>query len=84
MKFKLNVGHMDLATRFNCCTATVTNIFTTLCSSLYEILYVGMLETIPSRSKNALSLPKCFTPFPNCRIVVDCTEVGVDQFKKAG
>jgi hypothetical protein len=42
----------------------------------------GMLDTISSRSKNAQSLPKCFTPFPNCWIVVDCTEVGVDSSTK--
>uniref|UniRef100_A0A3Q4H857 DDE Tnp4 domain-containing protein n=1 Tax=Neolamprologus brichardi TaxID=32507 RepID=A0A3Q4H857_NEOBR len=70
MKLKLNCGHVDLATRFNCSTATVTNIFTTIVSLLYDIFYVGMLENnIPSRAKNRTSLPDCFQPFPNCRIV---------------
>uniref|UniRef100_A0A3Q0SQK6 THAP-type domain-containing protein n=1 Tax=Amphilophus citrinellus TaxID=61819 RepID=A0A3Q0SQK6_AMPCI len=75
MKLKLNCGHVDLATRFNCSTATVTNIFTTLVSALYDILYVGMLEKkkIPLRAKNQTTLPDCFQPFPNCRIVLDCT-----------
>ncbi|XP_005924821.3 uncharacterized protein LOC102314347 [Haplochromis burtoni] len=78
MKLKLDCGHVDLATRFTCSTATVTNIFTTIVSALHDILYVGMLEkNIASRAKNQTSLPDCFQPFPNCRIVLDCTEVSV-------
>ncbi|CAJ1066282.1 uncharacterized protein LOC115593829 [Xyrichtys novacula] len=80
MKLRLNCGHLDLATRFNCSTATVTNIFLTIVSALYDILYVGMLENnIPSTAKNQTSLPECFRPFPNCRIVLDCTEVAVSK-----
>lgn len=80
MKLKLNCGHIDLATRFNCSTATVTNIFITIVSALYDTLYVGMLENnIPSRAKNQTSLPDCFQPFPNCRVVLDCTEVAVSN-----
>ena len=78
MKLRHNFGHVDLATRFNCSTATVTNIFLTIVSALYDIMYVGMLENnIPSLAKNQTSLPECFRPFPNCRIVLDCTEVAV-------
>uniref|UniRef100_A0AAX7SPB9 DDE Tnp4 domain-containing protein n=1 Tax=Astatotilapia calliptera TaxID=8154 RepID=A0AAX7SPB9_ASTCA len=78
IKLKLNFGHEDLSIRFNCSRGTVTNIFTTIVSALYDILYVGMLENnIPSRAKNQTSLPDCFQPFPNCRIVLDCTEVSV-------
>ncbi|XP_003441398.2 uncharacterized protein LOC100690178 [Oreochromis niloticus] len=85
MKLKLNCGHVDLATRFNCSTATVTNIFTTIVSALYDILYVGMLEkNIPSRAENQTSLPDCFQPFPNCRIVLDCTEVSVSSTESLG
>ncbi|XP_030293373.1 uncharacterized protein LOC115593829 [Sparus aurata] len=83
MKLRLNCGHVDLATRFNCSTATVTNIFTTIISALYDILYVGMLENnIPSTAKNQTSLPDCFRPFPNCRIVLDCTEVAVSNTER--
>lgn len=61
MKMKLNYGHIDLATRFNCSTATVINIFTTIISALYDILYVGMFENnIPSITKNQTSLSDCF------------------------
>ncbi|XP_072564765.1 uncharacterized protein [Paramormyrops kingsleyae] len=83
MKLKLNCGHVDLATRFNCSTATVSNIFTTIVSALYDILYVGMFENnIPSTAKNQTSLPDCFKPFPNCRIVLDCTEVAVSNTER--
>ncbi|XP_063045654.1 uncharacterized protein LOC134467494 [Engraulis encrasicolus] len=78
MKLRLNCGIEDLSTRFNCSRTTVTNIFMTISSALYDILYVGMMENnIPSRFKNQTSLPECFLPFPNCRIVLDCTEVAV-------
>ena len=83
MKLRLNCGILDLATRFNCCRATVTNIFTTISSALYDILYVGMMENnIPSRFKNQTSLPDCFQPFPDCRIVLDCTEVAVSNTER--
>lgn len=66
MKLRLNCGHVDLATRFNCSTATVTNIFITIISAMYDVLYVGVLENnIPSTAKNQTSLPDCFRPFPN-------------------
>ncbi|XP_028428307.1 uncharacterized protein LOC114551462 [Perca flavescens] len=83
MKLRLICGHVDLATRFNCSTATVTNIFTTVISALYDILYVGLLENnIPSTAENQTSLPDCFQPFPNCRIVLDCTEVAVSNTER--
>ncbi|KAK0144261.1 hypothetical protein N1851_017374 [Merluccius polli] len=82
MKLKLNSGHVDLATRFNCSTATVSNIFITIVCALSDILYVGFMENnIPSREKNQTSLPNCFLPFPNCRIVLDCTEVAMSSTK---
>uniref|UniRef100_A0A671TH52 THAP-type domain-containing protein n=1 Tax=Sparus aurata TaxID=8175 RepID=A0A671TH52_SPAAU len=83
MKLRLNCGILDLATRFNCSRATVTNIFTTISSALYDILYVGMMENnIPSRVKNQTSLPVCFQPFPDCQIVLDCTEVAVSNTER--
>ncbi|KAL2086788.1 hypothetical protein ACEWY4_017847 [Coilia grayii] len=83
MKLRLNCGVLDLSTRFNCCRATVTNIFITITSALYDILYVGMMENnIPSRLKNQTSLPDCFQQFPNCRIALDCTEVAVSNTER--
>ncbi|XP_030007143.1 uncharacterized protein LOC115431040 [Sphaeramia orbicularis] len=83
MKLKLNLSNLDLAKCFDCCTATVTVVVTTIIRGLYDILYVGMMEgNIPSRNKNALSLPACFAPFPNCRIVLDYTEVALEDTEK--
>ena len=36
------------------------------------------MSAIPPRSKNAASLPRCFASFPNARITLDCTEVGIE------
>ena len=83
MKLRLNPGHLDLATRFNCSTSTVSNVFITILSALYDIFYVGIMENnIPKRTKNQTSLPKCFLPFPNCRIILDCTEIAVENTEK--
>ena len=71
MKLKLNCGRVDLATRFNCSTATVTNVFITITSALHDILYVGMMESNISTAKNQTSLLACFQPFPNCRMSSD-------------
>ena len=52
MKLRLNCGILDLATRFNCCRATVTNIFTTISSALYDILYVGVTGSMSGRRQS--------------------------------
>ena len=36
------------------------------------------MNTIPSREKNKLFVPKCFEPYRNTRIVLDCTEIECD------
>ncbi|KAK0131456.1 hypothetical protein N1851_033859 [Merluccius polli] len=41
-----------------------------------------MDNNIPSRVKNQTSLPDCFQPFPDCRNVLDCTEVAVSNTKR--
>lgn len=80
MKLRLRLKNLHLATHFGISTGTVTNVFITIISALYDILYVGiMCNTIPSQRKNAQCLPLCFTQFPNCRIIIDCTEISVDK-----
>lgn len=39
MKLRLNLPHEDLALRFNCCRATVTNIVMTWLYALHEVLF---------------------------------------------
>lgn len=78
MKFKLNFPHLDLAHRFNCSRATVTNIFITWVHALYENLFMKCMNKIPTRNKNKLCLPNSFSSFTNCRIIIDCTEFPTD------
>ena len=74
MKLKLDVPFFDLAKRFNVSRTTIHNIFMTNLQALNEILYDGMMKTIPSLAKNGGSLPESYAKFTNCRIIIDCTE----------
>lgn len=80
MKLRLNLADLDLATRFNCGTDTVTNVVITIISSLYDTMYVRIMEgNIPSRNTNLIGLPDCFVPFQNCRMVLDCVDFAVSN-----
>lgn len=76
MKLKLNLLHDDLALRFNCSKGTVTNIILTWLHVMHVCLYEKFLKTnVPSREKNRTCLPSSFSPFTNCRMIIDCTEI---------
>lgn len=75
MKLRQNFPHEDLAVRFSVSQATVSNVVTTWVHILHEILFKQLMSKIPSRNKNKLCLPNCFSSFTNCRIILDCTEV---------
>uniref|UniRef100_A0A6P7GGC3 Uncharacterized protein LOC114342190 n=1 Tax=Diabrotica virgifera virgifera TaxID=50390 RepID=A0A6P7GGC3_DIAVI len=75
MKLRLNLPHEDLAIRFNCSTATVTNTLMTWIYALHEVLFKHLMDKIPSRAKNQISLPTVFLSCRNCRIILDCIEV---------
>ncbi|XP_044763919.1 uncharacterized protein LOC123320620 [Coccinella septempunctata] len=75
MKLRLNLLHNDLACRFNCSQATVSNIISTWVYALHEIIFLQLMGSIPSRIKNKQCMTACFSTFTNCRIVLDCTEV---------
>ncbi|XP_072394121.1 LOW QUALITY PROTEIN: uncharacterized protein [Diabrotica undecimpunctata] len=75
MKLRQNFPHEDLAVRFSVAQATVSNIVTTWLHVLHEVVYKQLMGKIPSRNKNKLCLPNCFSSFTNCRIILDCTEV---------
>lgn len=79
MKLKMNLKHYDLAQRFGCCISTVCNIVRTWVLLLHEILFVQLMQKIPSRQKNRKCLPQAFVSFPDCRIVLDCTESFCDK-----
>jgi hypothetical protein len=78
MKLKLNLGHKDLAFRFNTSSSTVTNVTMTFIILLNDILFKSFMDTVPSQLKNQLCLPNCFQSFQNCRMIIDCTEVSCD------
>jgi hypothetical protein len=75
MKLRLNAPHLDLAERFSVSQATVSNIFLTYIHAIHEILFEQLMSDIPSRSKNKMCLPNCFSSFTECRLVLDCTEI---------
>ncbi|XP_022183292.1 uncharacterized protein LOC111042882 [Myzus persicae] len=75
MKLRHNFPHFDLAVRFNCSSATITNIVITWINILHQVLFKKCMSKIPFREKNKLCMPNAFKPFLNCRIVIDCTEI---------
>lgn len=75
MKLRLNLPHEDLALRFNCSSATVTNIIMTWIYAIHEVFFKQLMKSIPPRSKNQACLPVAFESFKNCRIILDCTEI---------
>lgn len=77
MKLRLNLHYFDLAFRFKTSTATIHNIVMTYIYAMHEVLFVGVMNKIPSKCKNAMFLPTCFRDFSNCRIILDCTEIEV-------
>lgn len=77
MKLRLNLQYFDLAFRFKVSTATIHNVVMTHIYAIHELLFVNVMDKIPSRAKNAMYLPMSFTDFPNCRIILDCTEIEV-------
>lgn len=79
IKLRRNLSHHDLAFRFGVSYSTVQTVFHTIVQVLHEILFMHFMDVIPSRQKNQMFLPKCFKPYPNVRIVVDCTEIRCDK-----
>ncbi|KAL1448804.1 hypothetical protein WDU94_000064 [Cyamophila willieti] len=75
VKLRLNLELFDLSYRFKVSLPTVQNIFVTYLSVLHELLFVGCMDIVPSAEKN--HIPSCFTPFPNIKMVVECTNVDV-------
>lgn len=74
MKLRTNAAIIDLSERFKVSAPTVTNIVKSWILFLHKVLFESFM-TIPSTRKNQACTPGCFSPFPNCRIILDCTEV---------
>lgn len=79
MKLRMNLKNFDLAMRFGCSVATISNITHTWILALNEILYMQLMKNIPSVQKNLECLPESFKDFENTRIIIDCTEIHCDS-----
>ena len=75
MKLKLNLRFFDIGRRCSVSRATVHNIYMTYLHLLCEVLFMGILNKIPSIEKN----PDSFGDFSNCRIIIDCTEFAIEK-----
>jgi hypothetical protein len=80
MKLRQNFKFLDLAVRFGVSATTCKNVFKSLMVVLHRVFFVEAIEKreLPSVAKNNLELPECFKPFPQCRIILDATEVEID------
>lgn len=79
MKLRLDLRGKDLAVRFGCSPATITNITETWIIALHQILFVQLMKDIPSKEKNMECLPLAFKDFASTRIIIDCTEIQTDR-----
>ena len=77
MKLKQNYPNLHLARLFSCSKTTIANIILTFIHVLHKLLFEDIMSHIPSRFKNKISAPEAFVQFPNCRIVIDCTDIEV-------
>jgi len=83
IKLRLNLTYTDLALRFKTIVNPQLVILNqcniiTLISALHDILFINLMNTVPSQNKNLNCWPKCFNYFLNCRISLDCTEISRD------
>lgn len=70
-----NFLHFDLSVRFKCIKSTVNNIIITWINILHNTHFSKYMNEIPSRYKNKTCLPNAFKSFPNCKVIIDCTEI---------
>ena len=42
---------------------------------LHKLLFDDLMPNVPSRFKNKVSAPGAFADFPNCLIIIDCTDI---------
>ena len=77
MKLRQNYTNLHLAKLFSCSKTTISNIVLTFIHVLHKLLFVDLMSHVPSRFKNGTSAPAAFADFPNCRMIVDCTDIEV-------
>lgn len=66
-------------TNFLIAVHTVSNVTTTCIYVLHEVLFDVAMTLVPSRAKNQTSLPASFEKFRNCKMIIDCTDVEIED-----
>lgn len=79
MKLRHSFTLKDLSFRFNCGTSTVSNIILTFIIVLHRVLYLELMNDVPSKDKKAEFVPNCFISSKNSRMIVDCTEFQCEE-----
>ncbi|XP_065057293.1 uncharacterized protein LOC135685315 [Rhopilema esculentum] len=82
MRLKLDLPYFDLARRYSVSTTTIQNIFLTYLNIFHETFFTGCMDKMPSLEKNKCTMPASFADIPNCRTLIDCTELFIDTPRK--
>ncbi|KAI5736139.1 hypothetical protein M8J76_000366 [Diaphorina citri] len=82
MKLKLNLEDFDLAFRFKVSSAIILNVVITFVLLLHNILFKGMMDTIPRRQDIEKNLPTCLATFPRTRMILYCVQIEVAKPSK--
>ena len=77
MKLRLNLLQESLADLFRVSVSTVSRILNTWINFCYD--HSLHLVTWPSKERIMQCLPSHFKDFPDCTIVLDCTEVFIEK-----
>ena len=77
MKLRQNYPNLHLAKLFSCSKTTIANMILTFIHALHKLLFDDLMSNVPSRFKNNISAPAAFADYPNCRIILDCTDIEV-------
>lgn len=76
-KLKLDLSYVTLAALFNIsnqlCKTYFFDMLTVLSKILKHCIY------FPSSEEISANIPKCFKYFPNCRVILDCTEITIQK-----
>lgn len=76
MKMKLGLDHSALSCIFRI-SRTASKIFYDMLHLVFENTKTWILW--PSREAIKETLPPCFKNYPNCRVIIDCTELHCDS-----
>lgn len=75
MKLHHNYIHLHLAALFHC--SANSNVLITFIEVFHKVPFKDIMSTVPSREKNKTCMPCSFLPFPNCRMILDCTDIKI-------